>query len=344
MKYTNRIALRSQRKRWQLGLLSALLLFMLSASAFAESEEQRTQRNHTPSEDDMTETMLHWVNMFHEEISKGILTISERFDKFFGDERIEEERQDSQIHVATRITWAEESDPSMTFPINVDLAFPRLKDRVMIVLDTLLERDNDDKEPAEEGEESGDNDVQVKVRYKGLEKDQRWLSLDSGVKIYSDKLVPFGEIRARRMIDYDPWAMRLTQFVLWVEDDGFAETSRLDFERRFGENRFFRTTSAISCDEQTSGLQFTQSLYFRQRISYIRALGLEVSAQGVTSPSIVIDQYSVKLTYRRRIYRNWAYFALEPQLRFLHEDHYQVAPLTSFTLEIRFGKLPKLPQ
>ena len=91
--------------------------------------------------------------------------------------------------------------------------------------------------------------------------------------------------------------------------------------------------------EENEGVQLVQVLSFRKRLSNNRAIGLELSGEGHTDPSTVMDKYKTTLTYRQRLYRNWAFIVVEPEAQFLREDHFKLNPAIMLNLEIRFGKL-----
>ena len=187
-------------------------------------------------------------------------------------------------------------------------------------------------------------DVTVSLRYKALEKARQWITLDGGAKVNPDQLDldaldPFVSFRIRGTSDFDPWALRLTQFIVWFKSEGFSATSRFDLERRISNNTILlRMTGKAIWSEEGEGVQLVQGVSFRKRLSHNRAIGLDLSGEGHTQPS-TIDTYKTTLTYRQRLYRNWAFIAVEPGAQFLREDHFKFNPSIVFSLEIQFGKL-----
>lgn len=338
--------------KWNI-IWSVTLILMFSGTAFAVSERSSIPRKgKLPTGTGMGEIIIKWVDIAHAQISKRILKSSERFDAFFGDERIEEETQNTQIKVTTFVEITEGKNPKLTFPLSANLAFPRLKNRWHLAVETLIKEDDglgdggsgegkDDDKAEDDKSKDGVNDVTLSVRYKILQKARKWLSLASGVKVKSDQIEPFGKLRSRRVFDSDPWALRLTQFVFWVEGEGWGETSRIDIDRRIRRKMFFRMTSKTTWSENSEGVELTQSFFLRWRVSHLRAIELELSGEGHTEPMMVADKCNAKLTYRRRLYKNWLFFDMEPEAEFLREDNFKLTSLITFKFDFKLGHVPR---
>jgi hypothetical protein len=224
------------------------------------------------------------------------------------------------------------------------LSLPRLKNRLQLAVDTLL------KEQAGEGgifsgnKEDDSPDIKVSVRYKVWEKFSEWISVDGGVKMNADTiglntLEPFGSLRLRNTVDSDPWALRLTQLVNWYEQSGWSGLSRVDLERYIGQNTFLRISGTTEYADAFDGQQYTPTLFLRYQFSNNRAIGLEFRIEGHTYPEIQTDVYEARLTYRRRIYKEWAFLSIQPIAQYPHEENFAFTPLLRFELELYFGRV-----
>lgn len=324
---------------WRI-LKIVLLLFMVDNGRFsaAKPSEEYERGAHPPAI-----STAEWIEKIHARISEGILSASTRFDGFFGDERIQEEQQKTQIRVKVSVKFAEGQRSKISFPISANLSLPNLEDKVQIVVDTLVQKEDEEttaaKTPstAEDKTETKPNDVKVSLRYNIVERARRWVNIDGGLKVHSKKLEPFGQIRIRRTFDFHSWASRVTQFVFWYENDGFGTTSRLDIDKQLHPNTFYRMTGNMTWTEGDAGMVFAQSFFLRQQLSHLRSLGIELSGKGHSHPSIVMDEYIAKVSYRRRIYKNWAFVEIAPEMRFLRENDFDLAKWMTMNLEIRLG-------
>jgi hypothetical protein len=244
------------------------------------------------------------------------------------------------------VKLTEDQNPEFTFPISANLALPHLKNKIYLIADTILREDEEKTEDGNgDGDQKEDTDITLSLRYRVFRQLRKYINLDSGAKINPDSfdldsIEPFVLVRSRGTFDSDPWALSLTQVIFWFESKGFGESLRLDLERRMRDNTMFlRMTSNAAWSKKSKEVEFGQSLLFRWKLSHNRAIGLKLSADGHTRPSTVIEKYAAKFTYRRRIYRKWAFFALEPEIQFPRKNHFKWTPMLMSHLEIRFGKL-----
>lgn len=290
--------------------------------------------------EDTGEPLAVWLDAAHDEISKQIIGTAMRFDQFFGDERSGEEKQTTEINIFTALKVTQGDAPEWTFPINLNVDLPRLKNRFQVMLETLLEE-------SDEGDLATDKkieptDLKVRIRYKIFQQAMESVSFDGGIKVNPDQLDtkaldPFGILRIRRTSNWDPWALRLTQFLSWYQSDGFSAVSRFDLDRRFRTKTFVRISGKAEYAESMQGIHAEQVVILRQQLSRKRALGMEFKMTGRTSPAIQTDLYTVNLAYRRRVYRKWIFGSLTPEIQFDREDRFKAAPSIKGQLELHFG-------
>lgn len=331
-------------RTWQCIGIIILITAYSGGELAAEETRPLPRRPLAPTGMGMGEFMLQWVDMAHEEISKRILHTVDRVDTFFADERIVEEKQRTQLTIITSAVFMEDEKPDITFPVDIDLTLPHLKNRFQLMIDSLLQEPGEQQEETEitEEGEGKQNELKVSVRYKVLEKALEWISLDGGVKMNPDTIgwktmEPFGKIRIRATTDFDPWALTMTQQIFWFESEGFSATSRLDLERRLGRNSIFRLMGKAEYAPDIEGAVLKQRLLVRHKLLDSLAIGFELSGKGHTGPEAEVDECSAKLTYRARLYREWIFVSFEPEALFLSEKNFRMIPRMKIQLDIRFG-------
>lgn len=324
-----------------------ILILMLSKAVFASAEKELDSQEYKYPEDaGMRKTFVKWVDKTHTQISKGILNSSERFDALFGEKHFDEEIQNTQIKFTTSMEIAESEDPELRFPVHINLALPQLQNRLQLFVDAMLKEEEKSENVGTntvanygEDDENDETNIMVGIQYKILQKARQWLTLGIGIKVHSNDKAPLGKLWARKVFDFDPWALRLTQYVLWFKDDGWGETSRIDIDKRISHSMFLRMTSKVIWSKKSEGVGLAQSFWLRQRLSKNWAIALELSGSGHIEPAAVADKYMTKLALRRRIYKNWLFFEVEPKAQFLREDGFELSPLITFNFEIRFGNV-----
>ena len=320
-----------QRTHWLWSTLVMLVCCHVSVSSFAREEP------FSPS--DEPGITGNWIDRAHQKISNSVLKTSERFDAFFGDTRVKEEQEATQLIVAPTLTFSEGKLIEVTCPLTLNLALPYLKNRWHLMVETLLQEEQTDDDKAETVDD-GEHDVTVSLRYKVVKQAQRWLSLDAGVKVQTDTLLsPFGRVRFRHIFDFDPWGVRLTQLLFWMEDEGWGESSRFDIDHKLGQNLLFRISNQAIWSENSQGLEFSQTYALRWQLSGRRAIEFDLSGQGHTRPSWAMDKYETAVIFRRRLYRTWLFSEIKPGIRALRDDDFAWDPFLMLKIECTFGRI-----
>jgi hypothetical protein len=310
-----------------------------------ELQAKNTQATSPLSFPGIAKSVDQWVDTAHEEISQNILRTVNRFDGFFGDERVDEELQNTQISLGLVTTFQSNHSPLFTFPLGIKLSLPRLKNRVQLAVDTLLqEQVAGDDIIADKQSQNESHDINVSLRYKIFERMSEWISVDGGVKLNSESiswetLEPFGSLRIRMVSGSEPWALRLTQVAKWEQYAGWQGLTKFDLERYLGEKTFFRVRNTMEHAEEFDGSKFSQAMFIRYQISNNRGIGTECLASGDTSPILQYEKYKISVTYRRRIYKTWAFFSIQPIAEYARENNFEFDPRLRFELELYFGRI-----
>jgi hypothetical protein len=334
-----------------IGIGILLLLLLLNPPTFASVKQDEGCQEETASERvDTKPPIMKWVDRAHGGLSRGLLETSERVDALFGDEQYDEDIQHSQFRLTTSAKIAEGERPDLSFPVHVNLVLPQLQDRLQLFVDTILHEDEHsdlvDTETShkhrEEDKDENGNDITVGIQYRILQKARQWLCLGASVNVRSDESRPLGKLWLKKAFNFEPWVLRVTQYGLWFKEGGWGETSRVDIERRITQNMFSRMTSKATWTPNSEGMNLAQSFFFHSHVSQNWAIALEFSGKGHTKPALVADKYLTSITLRRRLYKNWLFFEVEPQAQFLREEDFELTPLIIFNFEMRFGDIPDM--
>jgi hypothetical protein len=63
----------------------------------------------------------------------------------------------------------------------------------------------------------------------------------------------------------------------------------------------------------------------------------------VTHPSHRLEAVTLSVRYRQRLWRDWLYYEVVPQLSFPREENFDITPGINLRLEMLFGHYRKLP-
>ena len=320
-------------------LLIALLLLGCGTGRIVWAEAAQEPSWATPP--GFAAALKTWVDSAHAGISQRILGTADYFDGFFGDERIDNEKQNTQIFLEMASTVGPDAAPVFSFPIGIKLSLPRLKNRVQFAVDTMLQEES---EVAANESEEQNTDIQIRLRYKMLEQIGRWVGVDAGVKMNFDTigwktLEPFSAMRFRRTFGFEPWAIRLTHLTSWHGQSGWSGLSAVDLERYLSQKTFFRIRGTSKYAEEFSGQQYTTTLFLRRQLSHNRAIGLQFFSEGHTHPDMQTDMSEIQFTYRRRIYKEWAFLTIQPAIQYAREENFAMRPLLRCNAQFYFGRV-----
>jgi hypothetical protein len=274
------------------------------------------------------------VDRAHAAVSRGVIGAGRRFDRFFSDERLEEEVRGSRIRLRGGFELRRGPDVDLFEDIDAKIALPRTEQRFQLLLGRVGVRDQEDDELLADRERESEYLTGLRV----LLRENTWLRLqaDGGSK-FRPVPDPFTRLRARLLYELDPWAFRLTETGFWFTRDGYGQTTRVDVDRELGERFFARATGEATVSETSDGIEWAQRLSFQRVLSRRRAIAFDVEMFGPTKPATYVDEYETSVRYRQRIWREWLFYELEPALVFPRERGYQLRPELTFRLEIVLG-------
>lgn len=273
-------------------------------------------------------------------ISLSVIKMANRLDQFFADDRIIEETDKTIVRVTTSLKFTEGDNPVLRLSMRGRIALPYLEERLLLLLDSEG-RDYDVRDQLAEAPEATEDDKSfvTGVRYLAKETKRTRVSVDGGLRWYAGP-VPFARLRIRKTLDFDPWAVRLTQQFFWYSHNGFGETSRVDLERWLGEAFFFRSTSDATWSETSEGVDLSQGWTVYHDVSQRRTVAISFSMKAHTHPHTVMDEYFVQFRYRQRIHRDWMFMEVAPGAIFPRDRDWDFTPTVTLKLEVQFGDLP----
>ncbi len=289
---------------------------------------------------------------FHDDMSEQVLRRANQIDNMFGDDRIDDEAQQSRIRVYTDLDWDEDDGTDVGIKARVHLVLPNTKERLRLEFngaDDDDELDDDDNDGA-----SGDDEQERSLALNFVaERSQRSKTdLGLGVRYRDSSLVLYEKLRHRHYFDGDNWLPRMTNEVRHYGDTGWEYRGQLDFDRSFSESWFTRWRSELRWYENkdaeddepitdlpcNDGYCINQLFYVYQRFDNPNhAIAYDWLNYFVTEPDTQLDELQLRVRYRHRLKWDWLHFEVRPRLRFLEEDDYSSRWSLLFRVEGIFG-------
>jgi hypothetical protein len=275
----------------------------------------------------------HW-DARHLYYSERLAAAIERLDRLFGDNRLVEDNRRSSLLLGVGLRFAGDDDISLVSDVRLRMVMPRLKERLQIVLDDIVEVDAPDNEQSII-DAVRETRPDAALRYIFSENEKIRTSGDIGIRTGSPHQL-FGRGRWRLILPIGCWETRLSETVYWLTDDGWRLTTDFNLTRPVGA-WYFNSASRMTWEEIRSGLTFGQTFSLTYEISKRRAYRLYTSATWPETPHTREANYSVGAVYRQRIHRDWLYMELSSALEFPQMDDYEPNPFVGIKMEILFG-------
>lgn len=324
----------------RLVLAVAVAVSFAGASASAQPVEA-TDQGESPQK------KIPMVDKAHAGVSNGVLASANWLDSFFSDERVEAEQNRTRLKVALNF-FSEEGEGLEFDPrINLRLVLPRFNNRLQLELARESEEDLvlDSEDPLvrrsvrrRRFEDMEERDFTAALRYFVKATRRANISMSAGLRIRGGIPVGLFGPRLRQEINLKPWTLRFTQRLLWFTDTGLESNTRLDLERPLPMDLFFRTSAGFSWFEDRNNYFYDLRFLLFQPLSAKRSLGYEWNNFfELKDPNNHLEETNLRLRYRQRIWRDWLFFEVAPQLGFPKDRDFDLTPGILLRLDMFFG-------
>jgi len=255
---------------------------------------------------DPNEIALTWVDTSHSYATSQALALAQWLDDFFGDPEYDSDRAESYLRLQFISKWDEEEDDDvLRARLHGRIQLPKLSKRVSLVFS------------GEDGDELTDDELNkedaVGLRVEVAESLRS--RLDATLGLTSNGLRPGVRFRFQDAIS-ERNSYRYTQRLQWDIDKNLYTTGQVDLNHHINDNNNLRWSNRVVYGEETDGVEWRTRLAWRQRRDSDRkrpyAMSYFGSINGITDPSSLVKNYQVGVEFRRRVYRDFLFFEVEP--------------------------------
>jgi hypothetical protein len=331
--------------------ICSLLLFFgligmpVSAADTSDSvSETGTEQVSTPEEGVAGEDTF--VDSWHRALSGTITGPAYWIDSFFYDERIEAEENQSRLLLRLESFTEDGEGTDLKLKANLRVRIPYAEKKLKLIITGEPDDETEADAPGNVTRRSFDridqNDVAVALQHSLMEELDRYFSTKLGFVFRNWRPRLFLEGRARIFFNLDQWGARFTERLRWYTDKGWESRTTFDFERPLSERVFFRTTVEGDWLEDQDGFPHSLTFAVAQLISPRRAIEYSWNNSIQTRPNHHLDQITLAARYRQRIWRDWLFYDIEPQLRFPKSDGFRITPGIMLRIEAIVGMYDRL--
>ena len=286
------------------------------------------------------------VEEFHDKWSKNVLKAADSIDGFFGNERIEEDSQQTRVRVSLDYESIEGESDSIGGHVSAKISLPRLSNKWSLVVNGDDDGDDDGLTEADEN----DVDKSLSLRFSPFSETLKKLSFDVGIRKPGDDYEVFVRARHRLTTLHENWLTRLDNKLYMHWDYGFEYDGKLDFDRGISSFSLFRYRTRVRWWEEDSecngGFCPEQHFMVYQRMKSPRhAIAYEFSTYFQTDPddgsNDYVDKSRLRVRYRHRTGYDWLFVEVRPTLTFDRKNDYDPNWSVLLRLEGIFGYQPK---
>jgi hypothetical protein len=139
----------------------------------------------------------------------------------------------------------------------------------------------------------------------------------------------------------DQWRGLFIQRFSYFHTEGWKSESNQHFYRPISDTLLFQSTSSAQYLDKEDSWELFQSLSLHQTISSDTAFEHQIGVSAISRPSLRTSGYWIRTELRHRLYKDWLFVKVAPELFSGRDDNFDLAPSVLFEVEIYFGTAPK---
>lgn len=293
-------------------------MWLAAAASHAQQAEPARQDAQTVPAHDVPATS-QWLDRSHLWLFDSVWRSARAIDSWFGPEHPASEYQRATGSLAPALLWDQYDGFQPKLRFNVDLPLPRLN----LKFHAFLGRVNRDEYVTERDIASGafpsqinrveDDQTLFGIRYRSPDKGAHFQA-DAGVRLQFP-LDPF--VKGSYVFEHGEssralFLLRETAF--WQHSEGVGVTSRFDAERVIDLQWLVRGTISATISEESEGVRGYTAITVMRGFPNRRAVAAQIFSRGEMDAEVPLEDYGVKLAYRRSVSRDWLILELRTSL------------------------------
>ncbi len=312
-------------------LILLTLIFNTFLSLAAESEEKKINKTNSNN------PIGSIADSTHNVVTNQVFWLANQVDDFFGGTRTDDEQNRSTMRLFAQRNKRDSREPEDEINIRLNLKFPTLEKKLKDAIDF-----SEDEAPAQAKPASQFSPKEkVKQRvidFRRLSKD--WIfSTDSSVRLkFPLQFVQRFRVR-RNFYENEKWVVRFAEEITWFSRDGWQEFSELYWDRKISPTYLFRFYNSKTLTEARNVFSTSHGPSLYHTIDDRRALSYDfrLTYQDYGTGHYSLDNNSLSMTYRQKVYKQWLFFEIRPSIEFPRTSHFKKEHVLFVKLEGVFG-------
>ena len=198
------------------------------------------------------------------------------------------------------------------------------------VYDTL------DRRARVDSSETGDNPITAALSWALKTTDNYNISISSGLQVRSPLRAFVQASTTGRTEIGEKMLLSAGQSVFYRSDEGFGARTQIDLDHslRTHVQEVLRWRQLYDLSEDFPGLDWKTSIEYLRQINRDRAWGAGYGNTGNIHDAALAESHRVWLRYRKRFYREWLFWEVEPFVQWNREFDFKADPGIEASIEI----------
>jgi hypothetical protein len=289
--------------------------------------------------------MLNVVDDQHQVLSEQLVGFTEKIDTFFISDDQEERINYTHIQLGYRYTQYKDNISVLEPILSTKIHLPRTQNRLTLEVSnkSLFDLVNNtaqagstnpvEKDPTDLGFNFG-------LGYAREISDFFNAKVTGGGKLSGNKFNVFINLQLYRKFFFNKWSLHLSEDLFRDTIIYSRSTAQMLFERNVSEDKLFRSISKNITYFDLGYSQNHQTFYVLQQLSSRDAIIYQVGSMWEKPLNLLsydLENYYALVRYSRKIYRDWLFMEVSPQVQFLKSEDFHAKPLIVLQFSAFFG-------
>lgn len=281
-----------------------------------------------------------WLVENRHELSKDLDSLARSIDSFFAGKQALSDENESFARIRIAAGYFSGRGVEDQSDTKFRLSLPATQRKLRLVLENVPEEDEslgDSVRPSNLTENSTDKEGFSAALQFATTEFQHWKSrFELGI-VARTPLDPFARSTFKRRWEISElWVARFRQRITYFHSSFYNSRSLLSFERPIEENLLYRMETRVDWKQEEDTMDAVQSFNLYQRVDEQRAVYYQFAVLGESLSHTVVNNYYLSVQMRQRLYQDWLFLDVIPELSFPREENYDSQVGVTFRLEILF--------
>lgn len=283
-----------------------------------------------------------WVERQRDFLSDTFYNSAVGLDTWMGGKRTEDilKKDESYIRVRLRSSLRKSGEHEREAHVKMRLDLPNTRRRVKLFFESS-EEDTDsllDKTlpSAIDTKQNSNRESVAGFRFFNDEKKKWKISNDIGIRSRLP-LEPFWRFEARRAWQLPgAWVGSVEEKLWYFDAKGFGTETKLYLDRPINDVYSLRLSSQAQYQDRYGYWQFVTALSTVHVLNENSSIAYGVGVTSNSRPSFRAESYFITSTYRKKLYKDWLFLEVRPELVFSKGNDFDVEPAITAEIDIYF--------